>query len=48
MTETTDISQNKKSNKKWLWLIPPVVIISGYLIYEYVLPGSVDIVVDIQ
>ncbi len=37
----------KKGGKKWLWIIPPVAIIAGYLIYQQ-MPGKVDIWVDIN
>lgn len=37
----------QKSSKKWLWIIPPVAILAGYLIYQQ-MPGTVDIVVDTQ
>jgi hypothetical protein len=43
---TTEV-EKKKSRKKWLWIIPPVAIIAGYLIYQQ-MPGTVDISVDIN
>lgn len=42
----TDV-EKKKRGKKWLWVIPPVAAIIGYLIYQQ-MPGTVDIVVDMN